>query len=130
MTVDILNLTYEQKKALTPEQRRELSFKSVEEATAALKAVRNYDDFRVFEFRLEACTGYFHITELCMKRSGYGTQAFSPLPWNPAKAHYLICDGKSTGRCRWENLHRVMEVRIQWVKNGSGAGAAFLGGNR
>ncbi len=111
--MNVRELTYEQKMALTPEQRREFSFKSVEEANAALKAVRNYEDFQEFEFRLETCTGYFHHVDLCMKRSGYSTQSFSNA-LNPAKCHYLIMSG-GTGTARWENLHRVMEVRIQWV---------------
>jgi len=116
--MNIRELTYDQKKALTPEQRGEWAFKTIEEATAALKAVRSLADFNEFQFRLEACTGYFHYTDLAMKRSGYSTQSFSEYN-GTQRCHYLICDGKSHGICRWENLYRVIEVRITWL-NASG----------
>src|SRR5271157_4443230 len=100
---------------LAPETRRAAAFKSLDEARASLKAVRNYEDFKVFLFKLEHCTGYFHHVDLCAKRSGYSTQAHDPYQYNAAKCHYLVCDGKSHGLCRWENLYKVLEVRIQWL---------------
>ncbi len=108
-------LTYSELKVLTPDQRREHSFNTLDDAKAALKAVKTYQDFREFYIRLESCTGYFHHTDLCMKRSGYSTQAHQPAPWNRAKCYYQVCDGRSTGCARWENLYRVFEIRIQWV---------------
>lgn len=113
--MNVRELSYEQKKALTPDQRRELSFKTLDEARAALKAVRNFEDFKEFEFRLENCTGYFRHVELDTKRTGSDVQAFTPYQHNPAKCHYLINNG-GVGVTRWENLHRVIEVRIDWVK--------------
>lgn len=103
--------TAEKLRALTEEERRAKAFQSADEANAALKSVQTEADFRDFEFRL-ACTDYYRHVELVGKRRGYETQAFTALPWNPNKAHYLYCDGASTGRALWKNLYRVLEVRM------------------
>lgn len=110
------HMPYVERHDMAPAAKWELAFKSVSEATAALKAVRNMDDFTDFDFKLTTCTGYFHHTDLCMKRSGYSTQGHDTYPHNAAKCWYMICDGKSNGCARWENLYKVFEVRIQLVK--------------
>lgn len=65
--------------------------------------------FRVVEQKVKA-----HPFGLCFegKRNGYELQAFTPLPWNPNKAHYLVCDGVHTGRCQWRNLWKVAKVGL------------------
>lgn len=109
-------MTYEERRDFTTAQKWELAFKSLDEANAALKAVRCMNDMTDFLYRLHVCTGYFHHAELCMKRSGYATQGHYTYPHNEAKCWYMICDGESTGCARWENLYRVFNVRIDWLK--------------
>lgn len=89
---------------------REQALVDAEELSRQLRwTVIDETTFREVEKKVKA-----HPYGLCFenKRRGYEVQGFSALPWNPKKAHYLICDGKSTGRCQWRNLWKVVKVGV------------------
>lgn len=70
-------------------------------------------DFRELEAALAASR-----LELRMRRRSYRPFEFTVLAYghgdgreeHPEFASYLIDDGVSSGKCRWSNLHRVMQV--------------------
>jgi hypothetical protein len=92
-------------------ERKAIQFQTAEEANAALKAVKDEADFRVFQTRL-AATDYYRYTDLKGRRNGCTAYSFSALPWNANKADYLYDNGRSTGRTEWSNLHKYLVVEF------------------
>jgi hypothetical protein len=92
-------------------------FATLEEATGALKMVKDEASFKLFERRLKA-THYYKTLDLYSKRSGRHAFGFNQDQTNPEKVRYLLDDGISYGRCRWKNLWRSLKLRGEGVMEG------------
>jgi len=77
------------------------------ELNERLKSVKSFRDYRVFWAEAGQYDAYLHS-----KRRGCRAFNFKPDSYNPDRAYYLYDDGESTGHAKWENLWRVLRVRI------------------
>jgi hypothetical protein len=75
-----------------------------EELMEKFKEVQTHDDFKKWlkvakENELMLVTKRTHRRVFAFQKN-----------YNPNYAYYLIDDGVSTGRCRWENLWKYLEL--------------------
>jgi len=77
---------------------------SKEELQNLFKHVKNHADFTYFQDVLK-----FNESYLCTKKRGLRCFSFTK-DFNPDKARYLIDDRVSVGHCRWENLHKYLDI--------------------
>jgi hypothetical protein len=98
-------------------------FETAKQAKDALRLVKDLDGFQTFRETL--ASSRYHA-ELYTKRGNNRADAFSfvPLPWDATRANYNLSNGKC-GRCRWDNLHKVINVRM-WVRPNPGSSALDL----
>lgn len=85
--------------------------------TEQLKSVRSIDE--VYDFLKEVGNVRDNIAfcEVVGKRRHYAAFGFSQNPYNENKCDYLYDDSISVGKSRYENLYKVLEVRI-WSDGG------------
>ena len=72
-----------------------------------LKAVKSFHDYKAFMAKAGQYDAYLYG-----KRRGYWAFSFRPDPYEPTRVNYLYDDGVSVGSSKWENLWRVLIVKI------------------